>query len=178
MRSPITSASIIASTSAAGTVGDDGGPPRSLPPRAYASSLDPARVQTLQEALVSADEDLLDLFGGDPLSILADPTLPLAVPVGEGIPFSHTRSYSRLARWAISQLPEHVAAELDPITGSARGHFLQVVQNVQPPLEFDQYEADFQNSIPPQSSEGQTWMDMVPVPTLFARRSGEICKCF
>ncbi|CAO1635928.1 unnamed protein product [Parajaminaea phylloscopi] len=177
MRSPGASAALLASAAAAAVTesetkaGELNGPVVA-PERAFVSSLEPARAEALHEALSSASEDLIDMFGGEPLSLLADPTLPVAILDGEALPFSHTRSYSKLAKWAVSQLPPSIAAELDPVTGSARGHFLQAAQNVRL-VDLQPLEEDFQNMIPA-SSDGQNWMDSVPVPMMFARRSGEI----
>lgn len=179
MRSPVVSAGAPSLASAQSAVGAsilevDNTTPVAASERAFVSSLDAERANSLREALAGTSQDIFDLFGGEPLSLLADPTLPDLAGTAEDTPFSHTRSYSRLARWAFSELPPQVAVELDPVTGSARVHFLQIVQNARL-FDLQPLEQEFLNAIP-RLSEGQNWMDSVPVPMLFARRSGEICK--
>lgn len=134
------------------------------------NDLEPSQVETLERALTSHDPDYLDIFGGHPLSLLADAGLPAAADDDQDAPFSHTRSYARLAKWAQSTLSETVSSSLDVVTGAARGHFLEAAARIH--NDIGGLDEDFHATI--NNMVESDMLDSMPLPTFVARRSGEI----
>lgn len=137
--------------------------------------------ERIRKLMKTTEEDILDQFATMPLMLLAHPDLTPSEDASanqfeeqasaqSSVKYSYTRSYSELAKWALSALSAQGLDKLEETIKDARSAALHAGLTIQP-SEVRDLEVEFQHTV---SDLRDSIIEQVPVPMLVCRRSGEI----